>query len=133
MSFFGVGYALISSPRLTCMKHLDVSLFYFRASPLQQFLLSAQRFGFEQMILLEHLSLTLTMKFSTPFITSTFSATDILAAPLTARRRAPNEARRLQGAGAPSTQYYDSPSYKTGTHEAIHFNEITQVDYSLVY
>ncbi|KAJ5777867.1 aspergillopepsin [Penicillium odoratum] len=69
------------------------------------------------------------MKFSTAVISSTLLAT-ALAAPLTTQRQARNEARRLARAEGRSVQRHSNPPYKPGTHDVIHFNETTNVEYS---
>ncbi|KAJ5934843.1 hypothetical protein N7466_004390 [Penicillium verhagenii] len=71
------------------------------------------------------------MKFSTAILSSTLLATAAFAAPLTSKRQARNEARRLARAEGRSVQRHGNPPFKAGTKEAINFNETTsEVEYS---
>ncbi|KAJ5949561.1 hypothetical protein N7454_001145 [Penicillium verhagenii] len=71
------------------------------------------------------------MKFSTAILSSTLLATAAFAAPLTSKRQARNEARRLARAESRSVQRHSNPPYKAGTKEVINFNETTsEVEYS---
>ncbi|KAJ5892391.1 peptidase A4 family-domain-containing protein [Penicillium tannophilum] len=70
------------------------------------------------------------MKFSTAAVSSMLLATAAFAAPLTSKRQARNEARRLSRAEIRSVQRHSNPPYKPGTREVINFNETTEEEYS---
>lgn len=70
------------------------------------------------------------MKFSTAAVSSMLLATAAFAAPLTSKRQARHEARRLARAETRSVQRHSNPPYKPGTHEIINFNETKDVEYS---
>lgn len=70
------------------------------------------------------------MKFSTAAVSSMLLATAAFAAPLTSKRQARNEARRLARAETKSVQRHSNPPYKPGTHEVLSLNKTTQEEYS---
>ncbi|KAJ5612266.1 hypothetical protein N7510_005460 [Penicillium lagena] len=70
------------------------------------------------------------MKVSTAILSNTLLATAAFAAPLTAQRQARNEARRLAHVEASSNERHSNPPFKPDSHEIIHLNETTHVEYS---
>ncbi|KAJ5358445.1 uncharacterized protein N7496_010858 [Penicillium cataractarum] len=70
------------------------------------------------------------MKFSLAIISTTLLATAAFAAPLTAKRQARYEARRLARAESGVTEHHGNPPYKPDSHEVLHLNETAHVEYS---
>lgn len=70
------------------------------------------------------------MKFSSAILSSTLLATAAFAAPLTAKRQARYEARRLARAEAGVTERHSNPPFKPESHEVLNLNETAHEEYS---
>jgi hypothetical protein len=70
------------------------------------------------------------MKFSSAILSSTLLATAAFAAPLTAKRQARYEARRLARAESGVTERHGNPAFKPDTQELLHLNATSHEEYS---
>lgn len=70
------------------------------------------------------------MKFSSAILGSALLATAAFAAPLTAKRQARYEARRLARAESGVTERHGNPPFKPESHEILNFNETAHEEYS---
>ncbi|KAJ5453876.1 uncharacterized protein N7458_004832 [Penicillium daleae] len=70
------------------------------------------------------------MKFCAAILSSTLLATAAFAAPLTAKRQARYEARRLARAEAGVTERHSNPPFKPESHEVLNLNETAHEEYS---
>ncbi|KAJ5873506.1 uncharacterized protein N7473_013379 [Penicillium subrubescens] len=70
------------------------------------------------------------MKFSSAILSTTLLATAAFAAPLTAKRQARYEARRLARAESGVTERHGNPAFKPDTQDLLHLNGTTHEDYS---
>lgn len=70
------------------------------------------------------------MKFSSAILSTTLLVTTAFAAPLTAKRQARYEARRLARAESGVTERHGNPAFKPDSHELLHLNGTTHEEYS---
>jgi hypothetical protein len=70
------------------------------------------------------------MKFSAAILSTTLLATAAFAAPLTAKRQARYEARRLARSESGVTERHGNPAFKPDTQELLHLNSTSHEEYS---